>query len=97
LVSGAHLACRRRSANVNIKMTHVPRSVLAVMSRLPWPLHPGLSQVMAFALHDDLHDTTFDATALLQRYPLTLTRLDDWIRATCVPSVSGASAQAKVF
>lgn len=77
------------------KVTHVPRPVLAVMSRLLWPLHPGLSQVMAFALHDDIHDTTFDATALLQRYPLTLTRLDDWIREYCVPgSVGSARVQS---
>ncbi|NCC30487.1 MAG: SDR family oxidoreductase [Chloroflexia bacterium] len=79
------------------KVTHVPRGVLRVMSRLLWPLHPGLSQVMAFALHDDIHDTTFDATALIQRYPLSLTRLDDWIRAHCVPgSVGSARVQAKI-
>ena len=39
----------------------------------------------------------FDATALLQRYPLTLTRLDDWIRANCAPSsVGSAGVQARL-
>jgi uncharacterized protein YbjT (DUF2867 family) len=61
------------------KISHVPRGVLRVMSPLLRPLHPGLSQVMALALHDDMHDTSFDAGPLLTRYPLQLTGLEDWI------------------
>jgi uncharacterized protein YbjT (DUF2867 family) len=62
------------------KVSHVPRGVLRTMSPLLGPLHPGMSQVMAWSLYEDIHDTTFDATPLLHRYPLTLRRLDDWIR-----------------
>ena len=69
-----------RIAGRQAKVSHVPRGVLTVMSPLLRPLHPGLSQVMALALYEDTHDTTFDATPLLRRYPLTLTRLEDWIR-----------------
>lgn len=62
-----------------VKVTHVPRGVLRMMSPVLRPVHPGLSQVMASALHDDTHDTSFDSGPLLNRYPLKLTRLDDWI------------------
>jgi hypothetical protein len=43
------------------------------------PLYPKPSQETACALHDDIHDTSFDAAPLLNRYPLQLTRLEDWI------------------
>ena len=72
------------------KVSHVPRVVLRVMSPLLSPLHPGLSQVMALALYEDTHNTTFDAAPLLRRYPLTLTRLKDWIAEHCVPRPSAA-------
>jgi NAD(P)-dependent dehydrogenase (short-subunit alcohol dehydrogenase family) len=72
------------------KVSHVPRVVLRVMSPLLRPLHPGLSQVMALALYEDTHNTTFDAAPLLRRYPLTLTRLKDWIAEHCVPRPSAA-------
>ena len=72
-----------RAAGRPAKLSHVPRAVLRVMSPVLRPFHPGLSQVMALALHDDLHDTTYDAAPLLNRYPLQLTRLDDWIAEHC--------------
>lgn len=96
LTNNEVVALFERLTGRNAKVAHVPRSVLAVMSRLLWPLHPGLSQVLAFALHDDTYDSIFDATALLQRYPLSLTRLDDWIRANCASTVSSTSAQARL-
>ncbi len=46
------------------KISHVPRAMLRVMSPVLRPFHPGLSQLMAFALHDDLRDTTYDAAPL---------------------------------
>jgi uncharacterized protein YbjT (DUF2867 family) len=70
-----------KAAGRPAKISHVPRGLLRVMSPLLRPLHPGLSQVMALALHDDMHDTSFDAGPLLTRYPLQLTRLEDWIEA----------------
>jgi NADH dehydrogenase len=73
-----------QAAGRRAKISHVPRAVLRVMSPVLSPFHPGLSQLMAFALHDDLHNTTYDAAPLLRRYPLQLTRLDDWIAEHCV-------------
>ena len=80
LTNNEVVALFERVAGRQAKVSHVPRGVLAVMSPLLRPLHPGLSQVMALALYEDTHDATFDATPLLRRFPLTLTRLEDWVR-----------------
>ncbi len=50
---------------------------------------------MAFALHDDLHDTTFDAAPLLRRYPLQLTRLEGWIAEHCAAPAAHRAGSAK--
>ncbi len=81
LTNNEVVALFERVAGRQAKVSHVPRGVLAVMAPLLRPLHPGLSQVMALALYEDTHDATFDATPLLRRYPLTLTELEDWVRA----------------
>ena len=70
-----------RKANVS----HVPLGMLRVMSPVAGLFNPGLSQVMAISIWQDTTDQTFDPSALLQRYPMTLTRLADWM-ATYVPA-----------
>jgi uncharacterized protein YbjT (DUF2867 family) len=77
------------------KISHVPRAMLRVMSPVLRPFHPGLSQSMAFALHDDLHDTTYDAALLLRRYPLQLTRLEDWIAEHCAATAAARAGSAE--
>jgi hypothetical protein len=77
------------------KISHVPRAMLRVMSPVLRPFHPGLSQSMAFALHDDLHDTTYDAALLLRRYPLQLTRLEDWIAEHCAATAAARTGSAE--
>jgi NADH dehydrogenase len=61
------------------KVSHVPLGMLRIMSPVAGPFNPGLSQIMAISIWHDTTDQTFDPSALLQRYPLTLTRLADWI------------------
>jgi len=68
------------------RVTRLPRGVMRAVSLLARPLHPGLSQAMAFAIHDDIHDTAFDAAPLLRRYPIELTRLDRWAEERCAAS-----------
>ncbi|MBK7919787.1 MAG: SDR family oxidoreductase [Chloroflexi bacterium] len=63
------------------KVSHVPLGMLRVMSPVVGPFNPGLSQVMAISIWHDTTDQTFDPSALLQRYPMTLTRLADWMAA----------------
>lgn len=67
------------------KVSHVPLGMLRIMSPVSGPLNPGLSQIMATSIWFDTADQTFDPSVLLQQYPLTLTRLADWM-ATHVPS-----------
>ena len=63
------------------QVSHVPRVALRVMSGILRPFHPGLSQVMAFSLYSDMYGDPFDTGPMLERYPLELTRLEDYARA----------------
>ena len=63
------------------KVSHVPQGALRVMSPLLRPFHPGLSQVMALSLHEDVHGSSFDVAPLLERYPLRLTTVEEYARA----------------
>ncbi len=63
-----------------VTITHVPLALLRVMSPLLQPFHPGLSQVLALSILTDTGDMTFDPTALLHDYPMSLIRLEDWVR-----------------
>lgn len=61
------------------KVSHVPLGMLWIMSPVAGLFNPGLSQVMQVSILNDTTDQTFDPSGLLQRYPLTLTRLAEWI------------------
>jgi hypothetical protein len=67
--------------------------MLRIMSPVVGPFNPCLSQVMAISIWHDTTDQTFDPSALLQRYPMTLTRLADWARnhipADLLPAIRG--------
>lgn len=62
------------------KVSHVPLAMLRMMSPLLRPFHAGLSQIMMASILFDTADQTYDMSAMLRRYPLTLTRLEDWAR-----------------
>lgn len=62
------------------KVSHVPLGMLRIMSPVAGLFNPGLSQVMALSIGHDTTDQTFDPSALLQQYPVTLTRLTDWMQ-----------------
>lgn len=62
------------------KVSHVPLGMLRLMSPLVRLFNPGLSQVMQVSIWHDTTDQTFDTSAMLQQYPMTLTRLADWVQ-----------------
>lgn len=62
------------------KVSHVPLGMLRLMSPLAGLFNAGLSQVMQISIWQDTTDQTFDPSTLLQRYPMTLTRLEDWVQ-----------------
>ena len=61
------------------KVSHVPLGMLKVMYRVLRPLHPGLSQIMQFSIYADTYDSSFDPAPMLAAYPVTLTRLEEWV------------------
>jgi uncharacterized protein YbjT (DUF2867 family) len=68
------------------KVSHVPRIVLNVMSRLLFPFHQGLSQVMALSLYLDKYGTYFDMTETLKEYPMDLIKLENWVNTRVAKS-----------
>ena len=64
-----------------IKVAHVPRGVLKVMSALIKPFHPGISRIMFVGQYLDTMDESFDVRPLLETIPLKITRMEDFIRA----------------
>jgi hypothetical protein len=81
-----------RIAGIEPKVTHVPRALLRLMAMVVKPLHPGMSSVMRFALCSDTVDQTFDPTPMLQRYPIALTGLEEWVRAQ-MPAIPAPMAR----
>jgi uncharacterized protein YbjT (DUF2867 family) len=70
-----------RVAGIKPKITHVPPGALWIMATLVKPFRPEVSNIFRWALYSDTANETFDPTALARRYSVSLTRLEDWIRA----------------
>lgn len=63
-----------------VKVSHVPLAVLKVMYRLIRPFHPGLSQIMHVAIIGDTTDQTFDPAEMLERFPMDLMSVEEFVR-----------------
>lgn len=63
------------------KVTHVPTGVMKVMGPVLRPVQPVISRLMSFSAWADTEDMCFDPTALLKEFPMTMTRVEDFIRA----------------
>ena len=62
------------------KVSHMPLPALQVMYRLMRPFHPGLSAVIQISILADRTDQTFHPRATLERFPIQLTRLEDFVQ-----------------
>lgn len=62
------------------KVAHVPTGVMKVMGPILRPVQPVLSRLMSISVWADTEDISFDTTAMLQEFPMTLTRVEDFIR-----------------
>jgi uncharacterized protein YbjT (DUF2867 family) len=80
LTSKEVAAIYARAMGVELKMQVIPRFVPRIMTRLMKPFHPGMSDVMAAVVDSDTRSKAFDPSATLQQYPVTLTRLEDWVK-----------------
>ncbi len=66
---------------------HVPLTIMRAMARLARPFNPFLSRQIAAGVQMDTTDQTLDMTATLQRFPMTLRRLEDVVRSGCAAAV----------
>ncbi len=62
------------------KVRHLPPALLRGAAAVLKPLHPGISRIMYVSAVVDTTDQTFDPSRTLKDYPVTLTRLEDFIR-----------------
>lgn len=60
------------------KVSHLPLGLVRLLSHGFRPLHPGVGRVMSAGVVSETTDQTFDPAKFLARYPITLTRLEDW-------------------
>lgn len=63
-----------------LKKMNVPTGVMKVMGPLLRPIQPVLSRLMSFSVWTDTADQTFNTSAMLKEFPMTLTRVEDFIR-----------------
>ncbi|MCI0514165.1 hypothetical protein L0128_13190, partial [candidate division KSB1 bacterium] len=62
------------------KRSYTPIPVMKVMKILTRPFNPVMSRMVTAGINFDTTDQTFDMTATLKKYPMTLTRLEDYVR-----------------
>jgi NADH dehydrogenase len=66
------------------RVTHVPTSVMKVMAPILRPVQPVIGRLMLLSVWGDTTDQTFDPAAMLREFPMTLTRVEDFIREQVV-------------
>lgn len=81
LTSREVVATFERVAGTTAKVTHVPLPVLRAFSQLLTPVHQGVSRILKATSVAETTDQRFDSAPLLARFPMTLTRLEDWARS----------------
>lgn len=69
-----------RFSGKNPKVKHVPTGVMKVMGPILRPIQPVISRLMLLSVWADTTDQTYDPTAMLQEFPMTLTRVEDFVR-----------------
>lgn len=63
------------------RKSHMPLSLMRMMTVLMRPLNPALSRQIAAGVSMDTQDQTLDMAETLKRFPVSLTRLEDVVRA----------------
>jgi NADH dehydrogenase len=72
------------------KKIHVPLPLMRIMTVLVRPLNPALSRQIAAGVYMNTQDQTLDMTETLKRFPVSLRRLEDVVRAQYSQSHSSA-------
>jgi NADH dehydrogenase len=69
-----------RFSGTKAKVSHVPVGMMKVMAPIMRRIQPVLSRLMTFSIWVDTTTQTFDATSMLQEFPMTLTHVEDFVR-----------------
>jgi NADH dehydrogenase len=70
-----------RATGKSAKKSHVPLPMMRVMKTLMKPFNETISRQIAAGVYMDTADQRLDMTDTLKRYPVSLTRLEDVVRA----------------
>ena len=70
-----------RFSSKPLKKSNIPTGVMKVMGPILRPVQPVLSRLMILSVWVDTDNQTFDSTSMLKEFPMTLTRVEDFIRA----------------
>jgi uncharacterized protein YbjT (DUF2867 family) len=70
------------------KVRSLPRAVVRALATVARPFHPGVGEILSWAIYSDTVDESFDATSLLDRFPIEPTRLEDWVRRENLAAVA---------
>lgn len=62
------------------RVTHLPLPVVRALIKVATPLHSGVRRILQLALLAETTDNTFDPAPFLSRFPMHLTRLEEWAR-----------------
>jgi uncharacterized protein YbjT (DUF2867 family) len=61
------------------KLRHLPIGIVRVVAAVLKPIHPGVSRMMHVSDMMDTTNQTFDPSGTLREFPVTLTRLEDFV------------------
>jgi uncharacterized protein YbjT (DUF2867 family) len=69
-----------RFSGMKPKISHVPTRMMKIMSPVLRPVQPVVSRLMSFSAWSDTTSQSFKPEAMLKEFPMTLTRVEDFIR-----------------
>jgi uncharacterized protein YbjT (DUF2867 family) len=69
-----------RFSGMKPKISHVPTRMMKIMSPVLRPVQPVVSRLMSFSAWTDTTSQSFNPEAMLKEFPMTLTRVEDFIR-----------------
>lgn len=79
------------------KVTHLPPAVSRALSLMMRPFHPGFSQVLKIATLSDKAGQSFDVQSLLEKIPIRLTSLEEWVENKLASSTGSASTPETAY
>lgn len=69
-----------RFSGKEVKISHLKPAMLHILASVLKPFHPGISRIMKLSAAFDNTDQTFDPRPTLEKYPLQLTSVADFIK-----------------